>query len=149
MTSSLTPKRETTRPATTPVVIIGELNVDLIMSGCSRWPALGAEVNVAGCTMTLGSSSAICAVGLARLGRPVSFVGLVGQDPWGDYCVDVLRGAESTATAEKHGGAKRATCRDREHGRMVEHAPGGSGDLIHPREIGPGVVERCQHVRGQ
>jgi sugar/nucleoside kinase (ribokinase family) len=79
--------------APTPVVIIGELNVDLIMSGCSRWPVPGAEVNVDGCTMTLGSSSAICAVGLARLGRPVSFVGLVGCDRWGDYCVDVLREA--------------------------------------------------------
>ena len=93
MTSSRTPTRETTRPGTTPVVIIGELNVDLIMSGCSRWPRLGAEVNVDGCTMTLGSSSAICAVGLARLGRPVSFVGLVGQDPWGDYCLAVLQNA--------------------------------------------------------
>lgn len=77
----------------TPVVIIGELNVDLIMSGCSRWPTLGAEVNVDAFTMTLGSSSAICAVGLARLGRPVSFIGLVGTDPWGDYCIDVLHTA--------------------------------------------------------
>lgn len=96
MTSSQTPEHETTASLTsakTPVVIIGELNVDLIMSGCSRWPVLGAEVNVDGFTMTLGSSSAICAAGLARLGRPVSFVGLVGQDPWGDYCVDVLRHA--------------------------------------------------------
>jgi sugar/nucleoside kinase (ribokinase family) len=79
-----------TGPDATPVVIIGELNVDLIMTGCSRWPTLGAEVNVDGFTMTLGSSSAICAVGLARLGRPVSFVGLVGADPWGDYCISVL-----------------------------------------------------------
>jgi sugar/nucleoside kinase (ribokinase family) len=93
MTSSRTPNPETTRAGATPVVIIGELNVDLIMSGCSRWPRLGAEVNVEGCTMTLGSSSAICAVGLARLGRPVSFVGLVGQDPWGDYCLSVLQSA--------------------------------------------------------
>jgi len=93
MPCSPTPERETTRSTNTPVVIIGELNVDLIMSGCSRWPALGAEVSVDGCTTTLGSSSAICAVGLARLGRPVSFVGLVGQDPWGDHCVAVLEGA--------------------------------------------------------
>ncbi|MEO5821503.1 MAG: carbohydrate kinase family protein [Vicinamibacteraceae bacterium] len=93
MTSSRMPNRDRAQPETTPVVIIGELNVDLIMSGCSRWPRLGAEVNVDSCTMTLGSSSAICAVGLARLGRPVSFVGLVGQDPWGDYCIDVLQGA--------------------------------------------------------
>jgi sugar/nucleoside kinase (ribokinase family) len=77
----------------TPVIIIGELNVDLIMSGVSRWPALGTEVSVDGFTMTLGSSSAICAVGLARLGRPVSFIGLVGEDAWGAYCVHVLRSA--------------------------------------------------------
>jgi sugar/nucleoside kinase (ribokinase family) len=88
MTSSPMPAPD---PELMPVVIIGELNVDLIMSGCSRWPVLGAEVNVDGFAMTLGSSSAICAVGLARLGRPVSFVGLTGTDPWGDYCVEVLR----------------------------------------------------------
>jgi len=92
MPSNQTSKRDT-RSADTPVVIIGELNVDLILSGCSRWPAHGAEVKVDGCVTTLGSSSAICAVGLARLGRPVSFVGLVGQDPWGDHCIEVLHGA--------------------------------------------------------
>jgi len=64
----------------TPVVIIGELNVDLIMTGCLALADARREVNVEGFTMTLGSSSAICAVGLARLGRPVSFVGLVGAD---------------------------------------------------------------------
>jgi sugar/nucleoside kinase (ribokinase family) len=77
----------------TPVIIIGELNIDLIMSGITRWPTIGAEVGVEGFTMTLGSSSAICAVGLARLGRPVSFIGLVGEDAWGAYCVHVLRSA--------------------------------------------------------
>src|SRR5689334_6228959 len=92
MTFSPTPARDM-RDDMTPVVIIGELNVDLIMSGGTRWPTLGAEVSVDGFTMTLGSSSAICAVGLARLGRPVSFIGLVGDDTWGAYCVHVLRSA--------------------------------------------------------
>ena len=75
------------------VTVIGELNVDLIFSGCSRVPAFGAEVTVNGFAMTLGSASAICAVGLARLGRPVSFVGKVGADSWGDYCLQALRAA--------------------------------------------------------
>jgi sugar/nucleoside kinase (ribokinase family) len=73
------------------VKVIGELNVDLIFSGCSQVPAFGAEVTVNGFAMTLGSASAICAVGLARLGRPVSFVGKVGADSWGDYCLEALR----------------------------------------------------------
>jgi sugar/nucleoside kinase (ribokinase family) len=75
------------------VVIIGELNVDLIFSGCSRMPVFGTEMTVGGCAMTLGSASAICAVGLARLGRRVAFVGKVGADRWGDYCVQVLQSA--------------------------------------------------------
>jgi sugar/nucleoside kinase (ribokinase family) len=40
--------------------------------------------------LTLGSSSAICAVGLARLGNPVVFVANVGADVYGDFCVGVL-----------------------------------------------------------
>ena len=40
----------------------------------------------------LGSASAICAVGLARLGVPVAFIGRVGCDVWGDFCIDTLCG---------------------------------------------------------
>jgi sugar/nucleoside kinase (ribokinase family) len=75
------------------VVIIGELNVDLIFSGCTRLPAFGTEMTSDGFAMTLGSASAICAVGLARLGRRVAFAGKVGADPWGDYCLQVLQSA--------------------------------------------------------
>jgi sugar/nucleoside kinase (ribokinase family) len=74
-----------------PVLIIGELNVDLVLSGAARLPAFGTEVIVDDFLMTLGSASAICAVGLARLGREVVFAGKVGVDPWGAYCIDVLR----------------------------------------------------------
>jgi sugar/nucleoside kinase (ribokinase family) len=77
----------------TQVVVIGELNVDLILSGCSRLPTFGTEVTADGFTITLGSASAICASGLARLGHPVAFVGKVGVDPWGDFCVQTLREA--------------------------------------------------------
>jgi len=76
-----------------PVWVIGELNVDLILTGCTRAPAFGTEVTVNGYAMTLGSASAICAVGLARLGRPVSFAGKVGADSWGNFCVHTLRSA--------------------------------------------------------
>ncbi len=75
------------------VFIIGELNVDLILSGCSRLPNFGTEMTVDAFAMTLGSASAICAVGLARLGRRVVFVGKAGADPWGDYCIQVLQSA--------------------------------------------------------
>ena len=41
--------------------------------------------------MVLGSASAICAMGLARLGTPVAFFGKVGDDPVGHFCLDAMR----------------------------------------------------------
>jgi sugar/nucleoside kinase (ribokinase family) len=75
------------------VLVIGELNVDLILGGCARLPTLGTEITAGDFVMTLGSASAICAVGMARLGRPIAFAGKVGTDPWGSYCLEVLNAA--------------------------------------------------------
>jgi len=73
------------------ILVAGEINVDLICTGYGSFPEPGKEVLVDDFTMTLGSSSAICAMGLARLGNAVAFVGKVGADPWGDYCVATMR----------------------------------------------------------
>jgi sugar/nucleoside kinase (ribokinase family) len=75
------------------VLVAGELNVDLILQGYQAFPAPGKEVLVDDFVMTLGSASAICAMGLARLGGPVAFLSLVGADPWGAYCVETMRAA--------------------------------------------------------
>jgi sugar/nucleoside kinase (ribokinase family) len=74
------------------VLVVGEVNPDLVLRG-DRFPVPGKEVLVEDFVMTLGSASAICAMGLARLGDPVSFVGKVGADPWGAYCVDTMAAA--------------------------------------------------------
>ena len=79
------------------VLVVGEVNPDLVLRG-EAFPAAGKEVLVEDCVMTLGSASAICAMGLARLGDPVAFVGKVGADPWGDYCIDTMLGAGIDAT---------------------------------------------------
>ena len=75
------------------VLVAGEINVDLVLHGAHALPVPGKETLVEDVVMTLGSASAICAVGLARLGTPVAFVGKVGADTWGDFCVDALRAA--------------------------------------------------------
>ena len=72
------------------VLVAGEINVDLILQGYRTFPAPGKEVLVDDFLMTLGSASAICATGLARLGTSVSFLGKVGADPWGDFCVGAM-----------------------------------------------------------
>lgn len=69
------------------ILVAGELNLDLVLQNYLSFPALGQETLVEDVTLTLGSSSAICAAGLARLGNSVTFTGKLGRDSWGDECV--------------------------------------------------------------
>ncbi|WP_394820703.1 carbohydrate kinase family protein [Pendulispora albinea] len=72
------------------VLVAGEINVDLILRGCPIFPAPGKEVVVDDLEMVLGSASAICAMGLARLGTPVVFIGKVGTDSSGAFCLETM-----------------------------------------------------------
>jgi len=72
------------------VLVVGELNVDLIVSGMAALPALGKEILASGFHLVMGSSSAICAAGLARLGLQVDFLGKVGTDTYGDFSTGQL-----------------------------------------------------------
>jgi Sugar kinases, ribokinase family len=75
------------------ILVAGELNVDLVFRDCQAFPAPGREVLAEDALVVPGSSSMICAVGLARLGNPVAFAGKVGVDGWGGFCVSALQGA--------------------------------------------------------
>lgn len=74
-----------------PVLVLGDLNADLILTGLSGHPRYGREVLVHGCRLTLGGSGAILACGLARLGTPVRFQGKVGADSTGDLVLDLMK----------------------------------------------------------
>ena len=73
------------------ILVIGELNVDLIVSGLMSLPALGREITCTGFSRALGSSSAIFARALAGLGAQVDFVGKVGDDDNGRFMVAQLQ----------------------------------------------------------
>jgi sugar/nucleoside kinase (ribokinase family) len=73
------------------VLVVGELNVDLIVSGLPSLPVLGQEIVCTGLSRVLGSSSAIFARALAGLGAQVGFMGKVGDDENGRFMVDQLR----------------------------------------------------------
>jgi sugar/nucleoside kinase (ribokinase family) len=70
------------------VLCAGEINVDLVLQGYTEFPSPGKEVLVRDSRLVLGSATAIMAMGLARLGTPVAFVGRVGDDLWGRYCLE-------------------------------------------------------------
>jgi sugar/nucleoside kinase (ribokinase family) len=72
------------------VLVVGELNVDLILTG-DVTPKFGqAEKLVDDATLTVGSSSAIFACGAVRLGLRVAFIGTVGDDQFGRFMVESL-----------------------------------------------------------
>ena len=73
------------------IAVIGELNLDLIVTGAERMPRPGEELLVEGMLLTLGSSSAITACQLAALGDDVLFISKVGGDEFGRRALDFLR----------------------------------------------------------
>ncbi|WP_426562457.1 carbohydrate kinase family protein [Angustibacter sp. McL0619] len=75
------------------VLVVGDLNPDLILTG-DVVPKFGqVEQLLDQATLTIGGSAAITAHGLARLGRPVSIVAAIGRDVFGDRLLGDLSGA--------------------------------------------------------
>jgi sugar/nucleoside kinase (ribokinase family) len=66
------------------VIVVGEIYVDHIMSGFPAWPAPGEESYASAYSRDVGGGAANTACGLARLGRSVELVGVIGVDerPW-------------------------------------------------------------------
>lgn len=72
------------------VLVFGEVNPDIVVTGV---PALsfGQREDVAGpTTMTVGSSVAITACGVARLGTETGIVGVIGDDAFGAFMLQEL-----------------------------------------------------------
>jgi sugar/nucleoside kinase (ribokinase family) len=72
------------------VSVIGELNLDLIFYGLPAKLELDREHLATNLSLTLGSSSAIFAHNLARLGSSVGFSSSIGSDSLGPICIERL-----------------------------------------------------------
>ena len=132
------------------VLVVGELNADLILRG-DVTPAFGqVEKLIDDATLTIGSSSAICACGLARLGLRVAFVGKVGDDEFGRFVARELsaRGIDTggihldpalktglTVILSRQGGNDRA---------MLTYS--GSIAALRFDDIDPSLVSRARHL---
>ena len=71
--------------------VLGDLNVDLILSGMTVPPAFGKEIIGTERSMAPGGSTANVAIILASTGVPVRFFGCVGNDFYGDFLVSTLQ----------------------------------------------------------
>jgi sugar/nucleoside kinase (ribokinase family) len=72
------------------VSVVGELNLDIILSGLPQPLELDREHLATGLNVTLGSSSAIFAHNLASLGNKVGFSSAIGSDSFGELCLQRL-----------------------------------------------------------
>jgi ribokinase len=89
------------------VAVVGELFTDHIFTGFAQWPQPGEEVFSTGYVREIGGGAAITACALARLGRSVASIGIVGKsDEWSrsrlesfGVAVDGLMTSETLDTA--------------------------------------------------
>ncbi len=73
------------------ILVAGEINPDLILSG-NVIPEFGqVEKLVDRAALAIGSSSAIFACGAARLGLRVAFIGVCGDDIFGQFMLDEMQ----------------------------------------------------------
>ena len=75
------------------LVVVGDCNPDLVITGSDVTPAFGqAEKLVDNMSLMIGGSAAITAVAAARLGLRVALIAAVGDDPAGDLMLSLLEG---------------------------------------------------------
>lgn len=73
------------------LLVAGEINPDLILTGDVIPAFHQTEKLVDSATLTIGSSSAIFACGAARLGLDVGFIGVCGDDVFGHFMLDEMQ----------------------------------------------------------
>jgi ribokinase len=73
------------------VLVVGDLNPDLLVSGEDPLPRFGQQERHADMYMTLGGSAGIFAAGCARLGLPTALVATIGDDDLGRLARSALR----------------------------------------------------------
>ena len=72
---------------------VGEINVDVVLSGMSALPELGQEVLCERVETVMGSASCIFACRMAGLGEESAICGLVGEDQHARVCLESLTAA--------------------------------------------------------
>ncbi|TAM24192.1 MAG: sugar kinase [Rhodanobacter sp.] len=130
------------------IVIAGEINVDLIFAGVPGLPEFGHETLAETYAQCPGSSSMILAMGLARLGNPVRFVGRCGDDHFGRFCIDALRerGVDVAAIATGDGLRTGVTVAMSSHvDRALLTWPGAIAELA-AQDVNDAVFANAQHL---
>src|SRR5580765_8592379 len=82
--------RTMTRERRWDVLVVGDLFLDLVMSGFPSWPRPGEESCAKKFHKEVGGGAAITACGLSKLGLQTGILGVVGKED-GQWMLDQLR----------------------------------------------------------
>lgn len=134
------------------LLVIGEINADLILTGPDLVPAFGqVEKLVAGATLAVGGSAVITACGAARLGLRTAFVGVVGEDPIGRFMLGAMReaGIDTSGCATSHDSATGISVilapTDGAQERAILTAPGAVATLT-ADHVDRSLLRRARHL---
>jgi sugar/nucleoside kinase (ribokinase family) len=130
------------------VLVVGELNVDLILSDIEKFPEIGKEVLAHGMTLTLGSSSAIFASNISSLGARVAFLGKIGKDKFGEVVLETLKTNHvdvSMVKTDENAGTGATIVLYVDEDRANTTYPGAM-DLLTPGDITEEDLKKARHL---
>ena len=130
------------------VITIGELNVDLIFNNLSSLPEIGKEIRAGRFSFELGSSSAIFANNLSRMGSNVAFVGKTGTDIFGDFILQKLRqaGVDTNMVSRDgmHATGATVVLNFDENREMITHP--GAMEQLRAEDIHTNIFSTAKHL---
>ncbi|MDP9242654.1 MAG: carbohydrate kinase family protein [Actinomycetota bacterium] len=131
------------------VLVLGDCNPDLILSGGDVEPAFGqVEHLVEKASLVVGGSGAIFACGAARLGLRTAFAGVIGDDVYGRFMLDALqeRGVDTRGVLmDAHRPTGVTVILSRNGDRAILTAPGTIGDM-RGALVDPDLLHAARHV---
>src|SRR3954452_15379585 len=131
------------------VLVLGDCNPDLILSGEDVEPAFGqVEKLVDKASLAIGGSGAIFACGAARLGLRTAFASVVGDDVFGRFMLDALgqRGVGTSGVlVDGHRPTGVTVVLSRPGDRAILTAPGTIGDM-RGGLVDPELVRSARHL---
>ncbi|MEK7405896.1 MAG: carbohydrate kinase family protein [Acidobacteriota bacterium] len=129
------------------IIVAGEANVDLLMREVPPLE-LGKEKLAKDMDLVLGGSSSITAFNLARLGARVGFVGVVGDDFFGQFVEERLRwaGVDLTCLRRRRGAKTGLTIWHTRGARRAGVTYPGTIELLRAPDVPSAYLERASHL---
>jgi sugar/nucleoside kinase (ribokinase family) len=131
------------------LVVIGDANPDLVLTGRDVRPEFGqAEKIVEQAVLSLGGSAAITSAAAARLGVPTSLVAAVGADVFGDFVESELTiaGVDTSTLLRVSRPTGLSVVLSQVTDRAILTAPGAIDSLTAGLIAGSGAIVRATHV---